>query len=144
MRARRLSNAIDILFAGLHRMPRLSNEMIRERIRGHFQTILNKSQELAYDLPVDSMIDISREVELPKQEAEKLRQQLTAQFFGPATKLTAVSILAGTDPTASNSQSARALTKDRPGFSKQAFEVSGAVMVVVVQLQGCSDHLFAL
>ena len=38
----------------------------------------------------------------------------------------------------------RVLIKDRSRFSEEAFEVFGAVVVVVEQLQSGCDHLLAL
>ena len=94
LRGRVLSNAMDVLFDGLPRMPSVSPQVINQRIRVCFQELLNKSLEWSYLLPNDPACDLDREVELLRVRVEQLRTQLTSQTFSPLVRDEAEELLA--------------------------------------------------
>jgi hypothetical protein len=81
VRGRMLSNAIDILFEGLPRMPKLTTLEIQDRIRNYFQLCLNRSLERTLDFAQDPGVDVSAEITYLRQKAEALRAQLSDQAF---------------------------------------------------------------
>jgi hypothetical protein len=97
LRGRALSNAIDILFESLSRMPQLTTAQIRDRIRTYFQEELNKSLELAYDLPLDPAIDVAFEITSLKERVVELRAKLAAQSFSAVVISDAKELLASLD-----------------------------------------------
>lgn len=94
MQARLLSNAFDRLFDMVTTMPDLTTNEINERIKGYFQTALNKSLEHAQMLPSDPMADLDDEVTYLRKQVEDLRQKLARQAFSAAVVETAKSLLA--------------------------------------------------
>lgn len=84
VRSRLLSNAFDVLFAELERMPQITTAMIDERIRDYFQGCLNRSLEHTQLLPTDPFNDMEREVASLHDSLEQMRRQLAAQTFSPS------------------------------------------------------------
>jgi len=94
VRGRVLSNALDLMFDGLQRMPSLTPQTINERVRASFQELLNKSLEWSYLLPGDPACDIGYQVEYLRDQVEAFRKQLVRQSFSAAVKAEAEELLA--------------------------------------------------
>jgi integrase len=94
MQARLLSNAFDRLFKLVPTMPNLTTDEINERIRGYFQSALNKSLEHVQLLPGDPMVDLDEEVDFLRKQVEDLRRKLARQTFSTAVVETAKELLA--------------------------------------------------
>lgn len=91
---RTLSNAIDRLFEVLPHMHDVSQAEIEERIRSYFQACLNKSAELAIDLPEDPEVDLDFEVAGLRENVERSRRDLKYAKFSQAVTADALRILA--------------------------------------------------
>lgn len=81
LRGRTLSNAIDLLFEELRRVPTLSTEEIQTRVRAYFQRCLNQALEYAIDFPSDPGVDVVGEVQYLKKRVDVLRGQIKSQGF---------------------------------------------------------------
>ena len=99
---RTLSNAIDRLFEVLPHMHDVSQAEIEERIRSYFQACLNKSAELAIDLPDDPEIDLDFEVAGLQESVERTRRDLKHAKFSQAVTADALRILNPSNPTKAN------------------------------------------
>lgn len=99
---RTLSNAIDRLFEVLPQMHEVSQAEIEERIRTYFQACLNKSAELAIDLPDDPEIDLDFEVAGLHENVERVRQDLKHAKFSQAVTADALRILNPSNLTGTN------------------------------------------
>jgi integrase len=82
VRARLLSNAFDVLFAGAT-MPQMSAFEINERVKSYFQAALNQSLEHSQLLPSDPAVDLAHEVAFLREHVDQLRQHLARQVFTP-------------------------------------------------------------
>ncbi len=90
---RTVSNALDILFSELSRMQTTFPSALDERIRIYFQQCLEKSVELAHDLPHDPACDLGAEMASLRRDADQLRANLGRQLFGGAIKAEAKSLV---------------------------------------------------
>lgn len=97
-RGRVLSNAIDVLFARLIRMTKLTQEQVRERVRAYFQDALNWCQEQALFIPTDKALDVEAEIASLGAYEQDLRKQLAALAYPPSVQAEAQSILSLDDP----------------------------------------------
>ena len=80
-----LSNAFDVLFRELSRMQFGGSDTLDERVRRYFENALEKSAELAHDLPLDDC-DLEAERASLRSMADQLRGDLSRQRFGAAVK----------------------------------------------------------
>ncbi len=78
---RTIRNLIGVPFEGLPRMPRMTSEQIRDRVRAYFQASLNKTLELSLELPADPMIDVANEIAMLKEYVQDLRGKLASQRY---------------------------------------------------------------
>jgi hypothetical protein len=97
-RGRVLSNAVDVLFARLIRMTKLTQQEVHERIRAYFQDALNWCQEQALFIPTDKALDVAAEIASLGAYEQDLRKQLAALAYPPSVEAEAQSILSD-DPT---------------------------------------------
>lgn len=94
VRGRMLSNALDLLFAGLPEMKNTTTERIKDQIRVYFQQCLNTSLEHSYLLPTDPGWDLGSEIAYLQAHVEQLRAQLKSQSFEQSVRLEAREVLA--------------------------------------------------
>ena len=96
---RSLSNAFDLFFVELHKMPQVSQSEIEERIRSYFQKALNKGAELVIDLPTDPAVDIQYEVASVRADLENMRRDLSLARFDSLVTADARELLNPEDPS---------------------------------------------
>lgn len=81
LRGRALSNAIDVLFEELRRVPKLSTDEIQSRVRAYFQRCLNQALEHSIDFPGDPGVEVTSEVAHLNKRIAELRTQLSSHGF---------------------------------------------------------------
>jgi hypothetical protein len=102
VRGRVLSNAFDVLFAGLPEMMTATPDLIKDQIRSYFQQCLNTSLEHSYLLPTDPKCDIEREVAYLRSRIGQLREQLINQSFELSVRNEARELLAAAGQSATD------------------------------------------
>jgi integrase len=100
MRGRVLSNGLELLFREMRSMANVSNNDIVNRAKDYFKAQLNKSLEIAFDLPRDPLIDMNFEISGTEQLATRMREALKQQHFSPSVQSDARALLNPTNPNA--------------------------------------------
>jgi integrase len=93
MRARVLSNALELIFRDIRSMAHVTSEAIVKGAQDYFRAQLSKSLELAFLIPNDPMLDRDAEIAGAKQFALEMQLQLAKQHFPPGVRYDAEELL---------------------------------------------------
>ena len=93
MRARVLSNGLELIFRDVRSMAHATSEAIVKGAQDYFRTQLSKSLELAYLIPNDPALDREIEIAGAKQFAASMQADLAKQRFSPSVRADAEELL---------------------------------------------------
>jgi integrase len=93
MRARILSNGLELIFRDIRSMARATPDAIVKGAQDYFRTQLSKSLELVFLIAADPALDRDVEIAGAKQLALEMQQQLAKQHFSPGVRSDAEELL---------------------------------------------------
>lgn len=101
MRARVLSNGLELIFRDIRSMAHATPDAIVKGAHDYFRAQLSKSLELAFLLPNDPALDREIEIAGAKQFAASMQADLAKQHFSPSVRSDAEGLLSsiGAGPT---------------------------------------------
>jgi integrase len=100
MRARVLSNALELIFQDVRSMAMLTSDAIVDAAKEYFRSQLRNSIELAFSIVRDPCLDRGIEIAGARQFALKMQEELALQHFSPSVKSDAEEVLKSIDPNA--------------------------------------------
>jgi integrase len=93
MRARVLSNGLELIFRDIRSMAQTTPDAIIKGAQEYFRTQLSKSLELVFLIATDPALDRDVEIAGAKQLALEMQQQLAKQHFSPGVRSDAEELL---------------------------------------------------
>lgn len=93
IRCRKFSNRFEQLMLRVARMPNLTKDNIDSLLRGYFEGLLSKTEELAVMLPDDPAIDLAFEIDELQSERTALNKRIGKRDYDSTTRLDAQDLL---------------------------------------------------
>lgn len=106
MRARVLSNGLELIFRDIRSMAHATPDAIVKGAQDYFRAQLSKSLELAFLIPNDPVLDRDVEIAGAKRLAASMQADLANQHFSPSVRFDADELLSsiGAGPTSKVSE----------------------------------------
>jgi hypothetical protein len=98
MRARVLSNGLELIFRSIRSMAHATPDAIVKAARDYFRAQPSKSLELAFLIPSDPALDRDIEIAGARQLALDMQEDLAKQHFSPSIRADAEGLLKAIQP----------------------------------------------